>query len=622
MADVVHPVHGEVHRHPAPTSFIRKYIFSTDHKVIGIQYWCLALFSVLVGMGLSLLMRLQLGWPGQEWGFLKTLFPTAAENGTISGELYLSMLTMHGTVMVFFVLTTAPQGGFGNYFLPIQIGAADMAFPVLNMMSFWITFLALVVLMSAFFADGIAHFINDYFFDFTAASNVIGPIGGWTGYAPLSALGEIAGPGQGLGVILWISSIALFCIASLLGALNFITTMLNMRTKGMSLMRLPLTCWAWFTTAVLALLSFPVLLAAGILLILDHTAGTSFFIPGGEYVNGKLVTEHSGGSPIMWQHLFWFFGHPEVYIAILPGMGLTSHVLSTFARKPVFGYRAMVYAIFAIGLLGFFVWGHHMFISGMSPYSAIAFSLVTLTIGVPSAIKTFNWLGTLWGGQIRFTTPMLFAIGFVSLFVSGGITGLFLGQTSIDIPLHDTYFVVGHFHLIMGVAAIFGMFAGTYFWFPKMFGKMMNEGLGKLHFLLTFIGVNAIFIPMHIMGMAGQTRRYASHWNPVTGEGLHYLSNMTPLTRFVSIAAFVTIGAQLIFLVNLVWSWIKGKKATENPWESTNLEWTIPSPPPHDNFAGVEPEVHRGPYEYSVPGASKDYLMQNDAEGPVIEHGH
>jgi cytochrome c oxidase subunit 1 len=394
-----------------------------------------------------------------------------------------------------------------------------------------------------------------------------------------------------------------------------------MRAKGMSLMRLPLTCWSWFTTAVLALLSFPVLLAAGILLLLDHLAGTSFFIPGGEYVNGKLITEHAGGSPILWQHLFWFFGHPEVYIAILPGMGLTSHILATFARKPVFGYRVMVYALFSIGLLGFFVWGHHMFISGMSPYSAIAFSLITLTIGVPSAIKTFNWLGTLWGGQIRFTTPMLFAIGFVSLFVSGGITGLFLGQTSIDIPLHDTSFVVGHFHLIMGVAAIFGMFAGTYFWFPKMFGKMMNEGLGKLHFLLTFIGVNAIFIPMHIMGMAGQTRRYLFHWNPTTGEGLHYLSNMTPLTRFVSIAAFITIGAQLIFLVNLVWSWAKGPKASDNPWESTTLEWIIPSPPPHDNFAGILPEVHRGPYEYSVPGAAKDYLMQTDADGPVVSHG-
>jgi cytochrome c oxidase subunit I len=609
MADVVHPVHGEVHRHPAPTGFIRKYVFSTDHKVIGIQYWCLALFAVFVGMALSVLMRLQLGWPGQEWGFLKTLFPNAAENGTISGELYLSMLTMHGTIMVFFVLTTAPQGGFGNYFLPIQIGADDMAFPVLNMMSFWITFLALAVLISAFFADSLAPI-----FGTTAASNVIGPIGGWTGYAPLSALGERAGPGQGLGVILWITSIALFCIASLLGALNFITTMLNMRTKGMSLMRLPLTCWAWFTTAVLALLSFPVLLAAGILLLLDHLAGTSFFIPGGEYVSGKLVPEHSGGSPIMWQHLFWFFGHPEVYIAILPGMGLTSHILATFARKPVFGYRVMVYALFSIGLLGFFVWGHHMFISGMSPYSAIAFSLITLTIGVPSAIKTFNWLGTLWGGQIRFTTPMLFAIGFVSLFVSGGITGLFLGQTSLDIPLHDTYFVVGHFHLIMGVAAIFGMFAGTYFWFPKMFGKMMNEGLGKLHFFITFIGVNAIFIPFHVMGMAGAPRRYAAH------DKLQYLHSIMPLSRFISWVAFITIAGQLIFLVNMVWSWAKGPKASDNPWEATSLEWTIPSPPPHDNFAGIEPEVHRGPYEYSVPGASKDYMMQTEP-GPAEVHG-
>jgi cytochrome c oxidase subunit 1 len=609
MADAVHPVHGEVHRHPAPTGFIRKYVFSTDHKVIGIQYWSLALFSVFVGMALSLLMRLQLGWPGQEFEFLKTLFPTAAENGTISGELYLSMLTMHGTIMVFFVLTTAPQGGFGNYFLPIQIGAADMAFPVLNMMSFWITFLALLVLLSAFFADSLAPLLG-----MTAANNVIGPIGGWTGYAPLSALGESAGPGQGLGVILWVTSIALFCIASLLGALNFITTMLNMRTRGMSLMRLPLTCWAWFTTAVLALLSFPVLLAAGILLLLDHLAGTSFFIPGNSYVSGHLVTDRAGGSPILWQHLFWFFGHPEVYIAILPGMGLTSHVLSTFARKPVFGYRAMVYAIFAIGLLGFFVWGHHMFVSGMSPYTAIAFSLVTLTIGVPSAIKTFNWLGTLWGGQIRFTTPMLFAIGFVSLFVSGGITGLFLGQTSIDIPLHDTYFVVGHFHLIMGVAAIFGMFAGTYFWFPKMFGKMMNETLGKLHFILTFIGVNAIFIPFHVMGMAGAPRRYASHGN------LEYAKSVMPMNRFISWVAFITIAAQLIFLANLIWSWAKGRKASVNPWEATSLEWTIPSPPPHDNFAGIEPEVHRGPYEFSVPGASKDYLMQTEA-GPAGAHG-
>ncbi len=596
--------HGEVHRHPAPSGFIRKWIFSIDHKVIGIQYWFLALVAVFIGMVMSLLMRLQLGWPGQEFEFLKYILPTAAENGTISPELYLSLVTMHGTIMVFFVLTTAPQGGFGNYFLPIQIGAADMAFPVLNMLSFWVTFVAFVVMILAIFAD----FVGPYLGETNAAVGVVGPLGGWTGYAPLSALGEIAGPGQGTGVVLWVASIGIFCVASLLGALNFITTMLNLRAKGMSLMRLPLTCWAWFTTAVLGLLSFPVLLAAGVLLLFEHFAGTSFFIPAGSYVNGQLITDQGGGSPILWQHLFWYFGHPEVYIAILPGMGLTSHILSTFGRKPVFGYHAMVYAIFAIGLLGFFVWGHHMFQSGMHPGTAMAFSVITLAIGVPSAIKTFNWLGTLWGGQIRFTTPMIFSIGFVSLFISGGVTGIFLGQSSVDIPLHDTYFVVGHFHLIMGVAAIFGMFAGTYFWFPKMFGKMMNETLGKIHFFITFIGVNCIFMPMHIIGIAGAPRRYSTH------DHLGYLNSIVPMHRAVTIVAVITVAAQLIFVANLIWSWIKGPKAADNPWEATTLEWVIPSPPPHDNFAGVEPTVYRGPYEFSVPGASKDYLLQTEPE--------
>lgn len=594
--------------HEAPKSFLRKYIFSLDHKIIGMQYYFLALFSVFLGMGLSVLMRLQLGWPNQEFGFLKWLLPTAAKTGTISPELYLSLLTMHGTIMVFFVLTTAPQGGFGNYFLPIQIGAADMAFPLLNALSFWITFLGLVVMVAAFFVT----------------ANVVGPIGGWTGYAPLSALGEIAGPGQGMGVILWIISIALFCVASLLGALNFITTLLNMRTKGMSLMRMPLTCWAWFTTAVLALLSFPVLLAAGVLLLLDQTAGTSFFVPAGVIVTGQLQTNRAGGSPILWQHLFWFFGHPEVYIAILPGMGATSHILSTFARKPVYGYRAMVYAIFAIGLLGFFVWGHHMFVSGMDPRTGMAFSLITLTIGVPSAIKTFNWLGTLWGGKIRFTTAMLYAIGFVSLFVSGGITGLFLGQTSLDLPLHDTYFVPGHFHMIMGVAAIFGIFAGTYYWFPKMFGRMMSEKLGKIHFWVTFIGVNAIFIPFHVMGIAGAPRRYAvlHSFSSAKGlQGLEYLASLEPLNRFISYAVFVTVAVQVIFLFNLFWSMKKGEKAPINPWESTSLEWTIPSPPPHDNFGGHEPTVYCGPYEYNVPGAASEFVMQTDPNA-VPATGH
>jgi cytochrome c oxidase subunit 1 len=592
--------HEAVHRHEPPTSFIRKYIFSLDHKVIGIQYIILALVAVIVGMTMSVLMRMNLSWPGTNWPILATLFPGGAPGGVMNPEFYLSLVTMHGTIMVFFVLTTAPQGGFGNYFLPIQIGAEDMAFPFLNMLSFWVTFVGFMVILAAIF--------------FSGSASTVGPIGGWTGYAPLSALGQIAGPGQGMGMNLWIISIAIFCVGSLLGALNFITTLLNMRTRGMSLMRMPLTCWAWFTTAVLALLSFPVLLGGGILLLLDRLAGTSFFIPGGLYVSGILsgtnpsFPVHTGGSPILWQHLFWFFGHPEVYIAILPGMGATSHILSTFARKPIFGYRAMVFAIFAIGLLGFFVWGHHMFISGMSPYSAMTFSILTLSIGVPSAVKTFNWLGTLWGARIRFTTPMLFAIGFVSLFVAGGITGLVLGQTSLDLPMHDTYFETAHFHLVMGVASIFGMFAATYFWFPKMFGRLMNETLGKIHFWITFVGVYCIFVPMHVMGLVGMPRRFAQFTEYT------FLIRLHPLVVFVSVVAFITVLAQFIFYFNLIWSIFKGKKASTNPWDATTLEWTTTSPPPHDNFAGVLPTVYRGPYEFAVPGAPNDFVMQIEPE--------
>jgi cytochrome c oxidase subunit 1 len=600
--------HEGVHRHPAPTGFIRKYIFSLDHKVIGIQYIILALAAVLVGMTMSLLMRLKLSWPDHSWSLLGALFKGGAPGGVMNPEFYLSLVTMHGTIMVFFVLTTAPQGGFGNYFLPIQIGAEDMAFPTLNMMSFWVTFIGFVVILAAIF--------------FSGAESTVGPIGGWTGYAPLSAIGAIAGPGQGMGMNLWIISIAIFCVGSLLGALNFITTLLNMRTKGMTLMRMPLTCWAWFTTAVLALLSFPVLLGGGILLLLDRLAGTSFFIPGGLYVSGILSGTnpnfplHTGGSPILWQHLFWFFGHPEVYIAILPGMGATSHILATFARKPVFGYRAMVFAIFAIGLLGFFVWGHHMFISGMSPYSAIAFSVLTLSIGVPSAVKTFNWIGTLWGGRIRFTTAMLFAIGFVSLFVSGGITGLILGQSSLDLAMHDTYIVPAHFHLVMGVASIFGMFAAIYFWFPKMFGRYMDERIGKFHFWVTFAGVYCIFVPMHVMGLVGMPRRYSQF----TEYG--FLDKLHPLVLFVSISAIITITVQLLFYFNLVWSLFKGAKAPDNAWEATTLEWSTSTPPPHDNFAGVLPTVYHGPYEFAVPGAPNDFVMQTDAGVEVSSNGH
>ena len=591
MAEMAHEHAAQVHA--APTGFIRKYIFSLDHKVIGIQYWLLALVAVLVGMALSLLMRWHLVWPGAKMPWLEKIFPAGAAGGVMTPELYLALMTMHGTIMVFFVLTTAPQSGFGNFVLPIQIGAADMAFPVLNMLSFWVTFVGFLVILAAFFVTGGP------------------PLSGWTGYPPLSALPE-AGPGQGAGQTLWIISLAIFSAGSLLGALNFITTTLNLRTKGMSLMRMPLTCWTWFITAILGLLAFAVLLAAGVLLLMDRVAGTSFFVPGGLVVSDKQITGHSGGSPLLWQHLFWFFGHPEVYIAIVPGMGVVSQVLSTFSRKPIFGYKAMVWAVIAIGALGFGVWGHHMFISGMSPYSAIAFSVLTMAIGVPSAIKTFNWIGTMLGGKLRFTSPMLFAVGFVSLFVTGGLSGIFLGQPPVDLYFHDTYFVVAHFHMIMGVASIFGMFAGTYYWFPKMFGRMMSEPLGKLHFWLTFVGVYAIFGPMHYLGLTGHPRRYSE----ITG--VKYLAGSENLHLFMTVAAVITVSAQLIFVLNMLWSFFKGRKAPDNPWESTTLEWTVPSPPPHDNFAGAEPVVYRGPYEYSVPGASKDYLMQTEPDPPGV----
>src|SRR3989449_4698164 len=483
-------MHAEgAHQHQPPQGFIWKYIFSLDHKVIGKQYYFLALFSVVVGMALSWLIRIHLVWPNASIPGLDKLSSTGAPGGVMTPEYYLSLLTLHGTIMIFFVLTAAPQSGFGNYFLPIQIGAEDMAFPRLNMLSFWTTFVALVVLLATFFVtDG-------------------PPISGWTAYPPLSAVGSAAGPGEGLGQTLWVVSIAIFCVGSLLGALNFIVTTLDLRTRGMSLMRLPLTVWAWFVTAILGLLAFAVLMGACILLLLDRLAGTSFFVPGGLVVGGKPVN-HQGGSPLLWQHLFWFFGHPEVYIAILPGMGIVSQILSTFCRKPIFGYRAMVFAILAIAILSCSVWGHHMFISGMNPYTAFVFSILTVSIGVPSAIKTFNWLGTIWRGRVQFATANLFAIGFVSLFVTGGITGIFLAQPAVDLPLHDTHFVVAHFHLVMGVAAIFGMFAGTFYWFPKIYGRMLNETLGMIHFWITLVGVYCIFSLLLFLGIDVPQVRY------------------------------------------------------------------------------------------------------------------
>ncbi len=576
--------HSAPHAMPAPTGFISKWVFSLDHKVIGIQYFLLALAAVCLGIVLSVLMRFHLVWPSAHLPFIT--------GGQMTPEQYLALVTMHGTIMVFFVLTTAPQSGFGNYFLPIQIGAADMAFPRLNMLSFWTTFLAFVAIVAAFFVPGGS------------------PISGWTAYPPLSGLGQVTGPGEGWGQTMWIISIALFCGASLMGALNFIATIIDLRAPGMTLMRMPLTCWAWFVTAILGLLAFGVLLAAGILLLLDRSAGTSFFVPASEVVTDTLLN-HKGGSPILWQHLFWFFGHPEVYIAILPGMGVASHLLSTFSRKPIYGYRAMAYAMCGIGFLGFMVWGHHMFVSGMSPYSGFAFSVLTMAIGVPSAIKTFNWLGTLWNGKIQFTSPMLFALGFVSLFVSGGLSGLFLAQPAVDNRLHATYYVVAHFHLVMGVAAIFGIFGATYFWFPKMFGRMMSEPLGKLHFWITFAGAYCIFMPMHFIGIAGAIRRYADY------TGVQYLAQFQPVHKFMTIAAFITAAGQLIFLWNFFWSLKHGAKASDNPWHATTLEWSTATPPPHDNFGGHYPSVYRGPYEFSVPGVTEDYVPQHLAPQEV-----
>jgi len=587
------PAGAVVHAPSGAEGLLRRYVFSTDHKIIGLQYFFLALAAATIGMILSLGMRFHLVWPAADLPFLAGRLMTP--------EQYLALVTMHGTIMVFFVLTTAPQSAFGNYFLPLQIGTRDMAFPRLNMLSFWLTLVAFLVTMSAFLVPGGA------------------PISGWTAYPPLSGIGEIAGPGGGVGQSLWIVSILIFCVGSLLGSINFISTTIDLRAPGMTLTRLPLTVWAWFVTAILSLLAFAVLLAAGVLLALDRWAGTSFFLPAGLVVSGELEV-HGGGSPLLWQHLFWFFGHPEVYIAILPGMGIVSHILANFSRKPVFGYRTMAFALCAIGFLGFLVWGHHMFVSGMNPYSSLTFSVLTLSIGVPSAVKTFNWLGTLWGGKIQFQTPMLFALGFISFFVTGGLSGVFLAQPALDTTLHATYYVVAHFHIVMGVAAIFGIFAATYYWFPKMFGRKMSEPLGQLHFWLTFVGVYAIFMPMHFVGIVGGIRRYAD------STGANYLVALQPLHGFMTVAAFLTAAGQLIFFYNFGRSLRKGEPASANPWKATSLEWATTSPPPPDNFAGCFPVVYRAPYEYSVPAARLDFLPQHLPSVPDAvsqqEQGH
>jgi cytochrome c oxidase subunit 1 len=584
----MHDTAAQATHHGPPTTFLRKYIFSVDHKVIGKQYYALGLFSVLVGMALSWIMRIHLVWPNFAIPGLGTFSPSGAPAGVVTPEYYLQLMTMHGTLMVFFVLTNVPFAGFGNYFLPIQIGAEDMAFPRFNMMSFWVTLVGACFLFAAFFVgDG-------------------PPLAGWTAYAPLSTLGKIAGPGEDVGQTLWAMSIGTFCIGQLLGSLNFIATTLDLRTKGMTFMRMPLCTWAWFITSCIGLLAFAVLLPACILMILDRVAGTSFFIPGGLVVNDQLQP-HSGGSPLLWQHLFWFFGHPEVYIAILPAAGIVSHILVNSYRRPLLSHKVVIYSFMAIGFLSYMVWGHHMFVSGMNPVSALAFSFPTLVITIPATILTLIWVGSLYGSKLRINAASLFALGFVSMFVAGGVSGFFLAQPSIDIYLHATYFVVGHFHMVMGVAAIFGMFAGTYFWFPKMTGRMMNETLGKAHFWLTFVGAYCIFMPFHYLGLAGNVRRYSSFVDDFMGP-------LMPVHKFITIAALLTGAVQLIFLYNLLHSRFWGKAAPANPWEGTSLEWSMPSPPPWDNFGGKHPVVYHDPYQYGIESSTGDYVMQDSPE--------
>jgi cytochrome c oxidase subunit 1 len=575
--------------HGPPTTFIRKHVFSTDHKVIGIQYYHLALVAVVVGMVLSWLMRIHLGWTNAAIPGLQTLSANGAPGGVMTPEYYLQLMTMHATIMVFFVLTTAPFAAFGNYFLPIQTGAEDMPFPHFNMMSFWVTLTGFLVLVSAFFvSDG-------------------PPLAGWTSYAPLSAIGKAAGPGEGTGQVLWATALAIFCVGQLLGALNFISTVLDMRCKGMTLSRLPVTAWAWFITSCMGLTAFAVLMPATILLILDHVAGTSFFIPSGLVINDQLIP-HSGGSTLLWQHLFWFFGHPEVYIAIVPGMGIVTHVLMTNMRRPMLSMKAILYSMWALAFLSYMVYGHHMFVSGMNPFSSLAFSFPTLMITIPSTILVLIWIGSLYGSQLRINTASLFALGFISMFVSGGVSGFFLAQPSIDIMLHATYFVVGHFHMVMGVAAMFGIFSGTYFWFPKMYGRMMDERLGKIHFWLTFVGTYCIFMPFHYLGWAGNVRRYAAFTDD-------YLKPLIPLHQFISVAALFTGAVQLIFIYNFINSRFRGAPASANPWEGTSLEWIMPSPPPWNNFGGKDPVVYHDAEQYGVKTASgADYIMQNSPE--------
>jgi len=580
-----HDAHGHDHHHEE--SFLSKYIFSTDHKMIGKQFLITGIIWAIIGGVFSVLFRLQLGYPEMTFPFLEDLFGKWAAGGRISNEFYYALVTMHGTILVFFVLTAGLSGTFANILIPLQIGARDMASGFLNMLSYWFFFGASVVMFASLFIQ-------------------TGPAaGGWTIYPPLSALGQ-ASEGSKLGMDFWLISMALFIVSSLLGGLNYISTILNLRTKGLSMTRLPLTMWAIFFTAVLGVLSFPVLLSGAVLLLFDRNLGTSFYLS--EIVVKGEILPNEGGSAILFQHLFWFLGHPEVYIILLPAMGMVSEILSVNSRKPIFGYLAMVGSLFAICILAFLVWAHHMFVTGLNPFLGAFFVLLTLLIAVPSAIKVFNWITTIWKGNIRFTPGMLFAIGFVSLFISGGLTGIFLGNSTLDIHLHDTYFVIAHFHIVMGVASFFGMFAGVYHWFPKMYGRYLNNTMAYIHFWVTLVGSYLIFWPMHYAGLAGMPRRYTdwSNW-----QSFNMFADMN---RFISTVAMIVFAVQLLFVFNFFYSIFKGRKVTtQNPWGANTLEWTTPINPGHGNWPGDVPEVHRWPYDYGKDG--REFIPQTEPIG-------
>lgn len=582
------------HHHHEEQDFLFKYIFSQDHKMISKQFMITGFLMGFIGMVMSTLFRLQLGFPGESFWIIDFLLGSWAENGVMAPDKYLALVTMHGTIMVFFLLTAGLSGTFSNLLIPLQIGARDMASGFLNMLSFWMFFVSSVIMLISLGVEG------------GAAS------AGWTIYPPLSALPQ-AIPGSGLGMTLWLISMAIFIASSLLGSLNYIVTILNLRTKGMTMTRLPLTIWTFLVTAILGVISFPVLLSAALLLIFDRSFGTSFYLSD-IYIGGQVL-EHSGGSPILFEHLFWFLGHPEVYIVLLPSLGITSEIVSTMSRKPIFGYRAMITSTMAIAFLSAIVWGHHMFVTGMNPFLGAVFTFTTLLIAIPSAVKVFNYLTTLWKGNIIFSPAMLFSIGLVSTFISGGVTGLVLGDSALDINVHDTYFVVGHFHIVMGLSAVFGMYAGVYHWFPKMYGKMMNNTIGYLHFWLTIITTYGIFFPMHFLGLAGVPRRY------YTNSEFPLFDNMIDINEFITWCAIVAAFAQLLFAFNFLYSVFRGPKSSQNPWRANSLEWTTPVEHIHGNWPGEIPEVYRWSYDYSKVDENGDYVYGQDFIPQVVPLG-